>query len=256
MKRLDCDGTEICYLGLGPEAGPLPALFYFSLSGEESLTLSPYNSPAALLEGAPLRVFSMTIPGHGEDFDKLHAIKYWADQMAEENYILEEFFEKITSSIDWLIENGYVDPDHIAVGGLSRGAFVATHVAALEKRIKIILGFAPLTKLSATEEFSSAERGVRVKVRAATLDLEHLAEKLTHIHNLRFYIGNRDERVSTDACYCFLRKLANTAHEIRARHMNVELNLTQAIGHKGHGTSPQTFEEGTLWVKDHLLGKR
>ncbi len=246
-------GQEIVYQGLGPEAGPLPAFFYFALSGEESLTLDPYNSPAALLKGAPLRVFSMTIPGHGPGFDKFHAIQYWAGQMAQENYLLETFFDKVVKSIDWLIESGWIDPNHVAVGGLSRGGLIATHVAARETRIKTILGFAPLTRLDALTEFTSDEHTERVKLRAQALNLERVVDALTHLHHLRFYIGNRDERVSTDACYHFIRKLAEKAHEIRARHMDVELSITHSIGHKGHGTAPRTFEEGVNWMKEQLL---
>jgi len=253
MKSLtDPNGNEIVYLGLGPEAGPLPAFFYFALSGQESLQLHPYNSPAALLEGAPLRVFSMTIPGHGPDFDKFHAMRYWADQMAQENYILETFFDAATSAIDWLIKNAFIDPARIAVGGLSRGGFIATHIAARDTRIKTVLAFAPLSRLRELKEFTSAEHSSRVKMRAEALNLELLVDKLTHVHHLRFYIGNRDVRVGTDACYHFIRKLADKEHEIRARHMNVELRLTSSTGHKGHGMAPQTFEEGVEWVK-HLL---
>jgi len=253
MKTLtDPHGNEIYYQGLGPEAGQLPAFFYFALSGEDSLELPPYNSPASLLEGEPLRVYSITIPGHGPGHDKFHAMQYWADQIAQENYILKTFFDKAASSIEWLIKEGYVDPNHIAVGGLSRGAFVAAHVAARNTRIKTVLGFAPLTRLGELNEFASVEQSTRVKIRASALDLEHLVDQLTHVHHLRFYIGNRDERVSTDACYHFIRRLADKAHEIRARHMNIELRITHSIGHKGHGTTPQIFAEGIGWLKEQL----
>ncbi|MCH9626944.1 MAG: hypothetical protein S4CHLAM2_05760 [Chlamydiales bacterium] len=253
MKTLTSpSGQEIVYQGLGPEAGPLPAFFYFALSGEESLTLEPYSSPATLLKGAPLRVFSITIPGHGPGFDKFHAIQYWADQMAQENYLLETFFDEVVHSISWLIESQWIDPEHIAVGGLSRGGFIATHVAARETRIKTVLGFAPLTRLDALSEFTSDEHNKRVKMRAQALNLDTLIDALTHVHHLRFYIGNRDERVSTDACYHFIRKLSDKAHERRTRHMNVELRIAHSIGHKGHGTAPSVFEEGANWI-EHLL---
>lgn len=253
MKTVtDPQGNEICYQGFGLEAGALPAFFYFALSGEESLTLSPYNSPALHLEGQPLRVYSMTIPGHGPGFDKFHAMQYWADQMAQEHYVLKDFFQRAAFSIDWLIERGYVDPEHLAVGGLSRGGFIAAHLAAREKRIKTVIGFAPLTCLSALEEFASVKVATRVKIRAASFDLENLTDHLTHLRHLRFYIGNRDERVSTDACYSFIRKLADKAHEIRARHMHIELRISHSIGHKGHGTAPHIFEEGIAWLKERL----
>lgn len=249
MKSLvDSQGTTIYFTGISPEEGPLPALFYFALSGEESLTLSPYNTPATLLKDAHVRVFSLTLPGHGPGFDKLHAMHYWTSHLDT----LKTFFDTTTFAIDWLIREGIADPAHLAAGGLSRGGFIATHLAAREKRIKTILGFSPLTRLSSLKEFASPELSMHVKVAAAALDLEHLVSQLTHLHALRFYVGNRDERVGTDACFHFIRRLADQGHKSRSRHMNIELNVTHSIGHQGHGTSPHVFEEGTNWLKKNL----
>jgi len=246
----DSHNNQIAYVGIGPEGGILPAFFYFALSGEESLTLPPYNYPIPPLASSCLRCFSFTLPGHGPGFDKLHAMLYWAKQMAEEKYLLEYFIEKILVSVQWLIDEQLVDPDKIAVGGLSRGGFIATHIAARLTYIRTVLGFAPLTRLSELKEFKETPH---LKSRAQNLDLEQLVNSLTHVHNFRFYISNRDTRVSTDACYHFIRQFAEVIHAKRARHCHVELIITPSIGHEGHGTSLLTFEEGANWVKQHLI---
>ncbi len=244
---------DFAYLGPGPEAGPLPALFYFALSAEESLELDPYNQPALALEGAPFRIFSVTLPCHGPGFDKHRAMHAWAEAMKSGERFLEDFFDKTVQGIDWLIENLWVDPSHLAAMGLSRGGFVATHIAAREKRIKTLLGFAPLTKLSGVHEFAREEASSRAMILSKTLDLTYLVDSLTHLHSLRFYIGNRDTRVSTDACFHFIRKLADKGHEVRARHMNVEMMITRSLGYEGHGTAPHIFQEGARWMKEKLL---
>ena len=228
----DPQGTQIYHQGPPLENRSLPAFFYFALSGEESLTLDPYHQPAHLLIDAPLHVFSLTIPGHGEGFDKYHAIGYWAEEMKRGEHLLEAFFDKVCRAIDWLVETGTIDPASIAVGGLSRGAFVATHIAARDTRIKTLIGFAPLTRLSRVAEFADCTR------QAEALDFDHLTDKLTHLHHLRYYISNHDTRVDTDACYSVIRKLALAVHAKRARHCHIELFLTPPIGHKGHGTAP------------------
>ncbi|MFZ0565853.1 MAG: prolyl oligopeptidase family serine peptidase [Chlamydiales bacterium] len=243
IKHLkDPHDTLVAYSGIGKEGGTLPAFIYFALSAEESLDLEPYNRPVTLLESQPLRVFSFDLPGHGPGFDKFKAMDYWAAHPER----LEPFFEKVVFSIQWLIDEGLIDPDYLAAGGLSRGGFVATHIAAREKRIKTVLGFAPLTKLSRITEFSHH------KYQSEQLDLEHLVERLTHIRHFRFYIGNRDTRVSTDACYHFIRQLVEKNHEKRIRDPQIELRITPSIGHRGHGTAPSIFEEGTNWVKERL----
>jgi predicted esterase len=247
----DPNQTRIDYLGPELEEGPLAAFFYFAISGQESLELHPYNQPAKILAGGSLRVFSFTIPGHEAGMNKFHAMQYWAERMAMGDYLLEDFFDKVVSAIQWLAQQKIVDLQRIAMGGLSRGGFVATHIAARIETTHTLLGFAPLTELMQLKEFSE---NVNLHRRANELSLIHLADKLTHVRNFRFYIGNLDARVNTDACYRFIRKLAEKNHEKHARHQKVELMITQSIGHKGHGTDPHIFEEGALFAKNHLLG--
>jgi predicted esterase len=248
----DSRQTRIDYLGPKPEAGLLPAFFYFSLSGEESLSLYPYCQPATLLADAPLRVFSLTIPGHEPGLNKLQAMQYWADHMAQGEYVLEEFFEKAIQAILWLVEQKLVDPQKLSVGGLSRGGFIATHLAARSSLIETVLGFAPLTELMQLKEFTTHPSLQR---RASELDLCHLIDRLTHVRSFRFYIGTLDTRVGTDACYHFIRRLAEKGYEKHARHQKIELRLCPSIGHQGHGTDPHTFVEGAAWIKHKLLGE-
>jgi len=242
--------TPIEFLGPNLEKGKLPAFFYFALSSSDSLTLHPYNQPALHMADEKIRVFSFMIPGHEPGLNKFHAMQYWADQMRGGFPLLGKFFEQTEAAIGWLIEQGLVDPEHMGAGGLSRGGFIATHIAARLPSLHTLLGFAPLTELAKLQEFSS---DVALQRLAADLDLIHLAEHLTHVHHIRFYIGNLDTRVSTDACYQFIRKLAEVRHAKHARRQKVELMITQSIGHHGHGTDPQIFLEGALWAKQQLL---
>jgi pimeloyl-ACP methyl ester carboxylesterase len=249
----DSTGFSIRYLGSNLETGPLPAFFYFALSSEESLELHPYNQPAILAATSPsLRVFSFTIPGHGENLNKFHAMKYWAEHMAQGAYILEDFFEAVTRSVRELIDQGLVMQEKIALGGLSRGGFIATHLAARIPQVHTLLSFAPLTELMELKEFAEMPS---LRRRASELDLVHLTDNLTHVRNIRFYIGNLDMRVNTDSCYHFIRRLADKGHEKHARHQKIELMIRQSVGHKGHGTDPHIFEEGTSWLKRQLLGE-
>lgn len=248
----DEHNTLLDYLGPSPEEGQLPAFFYFALSGEESLTLHPYNQPALHLADGPMRVFSFTIPGHGPGMNKFNAMQYWADQMAAGFYPLEDFFEQTERAILWLITQGIVDPKRTGTGGLSRGGFVATHMAARLPFLHTLIGFAPLTELVQLKEFASGSAPM-LQRRATELDLVHQVDNLTHVRNIRFYIGNLDTRVNTDACYRFIRRLAEKGHAKHARHQKIELMITQSIGHHGHGTDPKIFEEGSLWAKNHIL---
>lgn len=247
----DSFGNSFSFAGRPLEEGPLPSLFYFSLSAEESLSLHPYNTPVRLLQSEALRIFSFTLPGHGGSFDKFKAMAYWAAQLAEGKPFLESFLETTSCSIQWLIDQGIAQADKLAVAGLSRGAFVAAHLAAQHKNIHTFLGFAPLTSLTALAEFSNPSSSL--KAAAEKLDLTRQIESLIHVKNLRFYIGNRDLRVNTDICYSFIRQLVERAHEKHIRHSAVELRLIPSVGLKGHGTPPNIFAEGVAWLKTKLL---
>lgn len=240
------DEMEFWYLGPPLEEGPLPTFFYFSLSGEESLALAPYNQPAAFFQGQACRVFSLTLPGHGEGFDKFVAMNYWAEEMGKETYFLDFFFEKCAQAISWLIQEGFVPAENLAIGGLSRGAFAAAHIAARQPSISTLLGFAPLTRLSHLKAFFPYLQFPKISHHLNHLDLHSLVPKLSHLKQVRFYIGLEDTLVGTEHCI-------QLAKEMAAAKMDVQLVLSPSIGHGGHGTAPHIFLEGANWLKTQLI---
>jgi esterase FrsA len=216
--------------------GPLPAIIYFALSAEESLTLDPFNQPVAAWEKiSGLRVFSFTLPGHGPGQDKLKAMSYWAAHWSE----VEQFIEEAKREITILTEQGYLN-DRIGVAGLSRGAYIALRLAGIDSRIKAICGFAPLIKVEALDEFKSITK---------PFELSSLIGKPT-----RLYIGNNDTRVGTKNAYEFIEKLTKISLENGVRSPQTELVIYPSIGYKGHGTPPEIFESGAEWIAEKILG--
>lgn len=229
--------------------GPLPALFYFALSAKDSLCQDPYNQPVVYLSRRRLRVFSVTLPFHEAPQDPQDALTNWARSFAEGHDILAPFFERVVKVIEKIVSNGYAIPDRIGAAGLSRGAFVAAHIAARTSLICHILGYAPLTKLGKA-------RGIRESLPAhspavAAYDLHHLIEKLIG-KNLRFFIGNRDELVGTASCFSFIEQLAEASYMHRIRSPQAELVIYPSIGYQGHGTPKEIFEQGAEWMSQKL----
>ncbi|MFT4552277.1 MAG: putative esterase [Chlamydiales bacterium] len=235
--------TNIYWTGPDLSEGCLPALFYFAISGSESLSLDPFNQPVAFLSGEPLRVFSLTLPFHGEGFDKNKAVDLWVEEIQNGSDIISSFVQRVIDCIDSLIEEGFVDSENIAVAGLSRGGFIASHIAARHHSIKTVLGFAPMTIVRGNNSL------------ADSLSLENITEQLTK-KCLRFYIGNRDQRVSTAKCFEFIEMLAEKSYEKKIRSPQVELIISPSIGYMGHGTSPSVFFNGACWVKERLLNSQ
>lgn len=233
----------IVWTGPDLSKGPLPAFFYFALSGEDSLHLDPYNQPVQFLKGSPIRCFSFSIPFHGPGYDNNQSMDLWKKEFEQNSSFLEQFFQKCLVNIDYLINQNLIDITKIAVGGLSRGGFIATHLAARDSRIKYVLGYAPMTRLRVLEELQGTGHG---------WDLIDLTDKLTHVH-LRYYIGNRDLRVGTDACFDFIQALTESMFQQGQRSPPVEMVIAQSVGFKGHGTLPPTFRDGIDWLKQKLI---
>lgn len=240
-------GVQLYYTGPDLSEGPLPAFFYFALAGDESLTLDPFNQIIAFLHDAPIRCWSLTIPGHGPGYDKTQAIYYLFEQMRLENDVMGDFLEVCKEAITWTIDKGYTDPERIAAGGLSRGGFVATHLAARDERIRSVLGLSPLTYLKYHPEFAACEHSLI----AQEMDVDSLIPRLIH-RQIRYYIGNRDQRVLTDYCFQFVRRLVDAAFEQKVRVPQIELFIGPSIGYQGHGTPPEVFFEGAKWIRERL----
>lgn len=237
----------IFHIGPALDHGPLPSFFYFALSGSDSLCLDPFNQPVQFLAGKMIRIFSMTLPGHEADLPRENAISLWAEDMAKGMDPIGSFLDSISIAVDFAIREQFVDPKRMGIGGLSRGGFIAAHAAARDERFRFLLGFAPLTRLSLLKEFASMQNHPLVK----GLDVEHLQNALAERH-CRFYIGNRDTRVGTRACFDLAMSLTEAAHAQKIRTPQVECFITPSIGKDGHGTSPEIFRQGALWMAECL----
>lgn len=236
-------GQTLYFTGPPLAAGPLPALFYFCSTGDESLGSDPYNQPVVYLRGQPLRIFSMSLPLHDEADDRRHAVALWAKALRQGEDHLTPFLEQANEAIDYVVEQGIASPTALAVAGLSRGGWIATHLAARNHYVKAVTAFAPLTDLFVLDEFKPMGDNARLQAMSLSMVTEKLVGK-----PLRYYIGNRDTRVSTDACYAFIRRLTELSYAQRLRSPPVELIVSPSIGNLGHGTTTRVFHSGADWL--------
>jgi len=234
----------VYHTGPALDHGPLPSVFYFSLSGPDSLTLDPYNQPVQFLSDRWIRFFSMTLPAHENGLSPHKALHVWAEDIQKGRDIFCEFLETATQAVDFTIRQKLVDPTKLAMAGLSRGAFFALHLAARESRFRHILLFAPLTRLEKTKEFA----GMQSHPILCSVDLLSIAPSICDRH-IRFYIGNNDTRVDTRSCFEFVMHLVENS---TLRSPLIDLIITPSIGQHGHGTSPEIFRQGANWLAECL----
>lgn len=241
------ENKSIYYRGPDLSLGPMPALIYFWATAKSSLDEDPFNQVVVALKDEPVRIFSWNLPFHEEGMDYKEAIAQWAHLGNQSSAFFNQFLEACQHYIDFLIQHDWVHANALAVAGLSRGAFLATHLAAKDQRIKQVLGFAPLTGFKHLEEFTSLKSS-----EIHRLALTEVADQLIHT-KIRFYMGNHDTRVGTDSCFEFIKTLVDTAYSKGIRSPAVELILYPSIGHRGHGTPPEIFAAGAQWIKTSLL---
>lgn len=243
------NGTILHYRGPDLQMGALPTVLYFALSGRESLFVDPYNKPAEVLEKGGIRVFSIDLPAHGEGFDNLAAMRTWMEEIKKDPAFLDTFIDHCRQILDFLIQQNYADAKFLGAAGLSRGGYMATLLAANEARISAIVGFAPLTQLSRLSEYLEIQPLLK-----PPHDLKDIAHKLIG-RAICYFIGNRDERVGTKACFDCIQAMTEANYQSGLRSPPVEFHIFPSIGHKGHGTPVEIFELGARWMLANLMKK-
>lgn len=236
------EDVEVFFSGPSLEEGPLPALIYLSISGEDSLNLDPFNQPVLfLLQNHKMRVFSLTLPAHEPPIRPADSLSLWAEDFAKGYDPLTPFILKVAKVADLLKLEKIASK--VGIAGLSRGGFLAIHAAAHSEVLHDVLAFAPITSLRYTKEFAPLRNNLLID----HLSLDLLNPRLIH-KAIRCYIGNRDERVSTSSCFSFMANLVEEAFNNKIRSPQVELMISPSVGYLGHGTPKHIFEDGAAWI--------
>lgn len=240
--------TRLYHTGPSLDKGAMPAVFYFALSGENSLCLDPFNQPVQFLSNDQVRIFSMTIPGHEAGLPPENALNVWADDMQNNHDLFSVFISQIKEAVEYVTEHSLTTQDQIAFAGLSRGGLIASIAAAHIPYIRYILLFAPLTILANAKEFAQMQNHPLVKKMNAFNYIDKLYDR-----HIRTYIGNHDTRVGTKAAFEYTSALVNEAISQNIRSAQIELFISQSVGHMGHGTPPHIFKSGANWLLECLF---
>lgn len=248
IKVVENTPIPLYYLGKDLNEGPLPAVVYLALSAEESLLTPPFNQAVSYLEQFPVRIFSVDLPFHGKGCESKEALIHWAHEFAQGKDLITHFLIQLEESLGHLLSRGSILNNNIALMGLSRGGFLINHLAARMPAVSTLLTFAPLTKITAGKDFEFLSLTPLLE----NLNLSHTTEAVCEKAQ-RIYIGNLDTRVSTDACYDWFRLLVKEAHAKGIRSPQIEMMIRPSIGHQGHGTSKESFEEGAAWLIQKIL---
>ncbi|MGI9456452.1 MAG: alpha/beta hydrolase family protein [Aeoliella sp.] len=242
------NGIQFGTWGKAP-ATPAPTLLVFA--GTIELTLGPdhdgyYRQCATFLAPKGYLCVSLDLPCHGREkiAQEAEGLSGWRERVEAGQPLIDSFQTKVAAVLDHLIASGDADPDRIATCGVSRGGFVALHLAAREPRIAATAAFAPVTDLAVLTEFAGAEQLPAVKA----LALKEWADRHAG-RPIRLVIGDQDRRVGTDHAIAFSRRVARRAREAQ---LPGALELHVVPEPRGHAIPVGTFKQAADWIEQQL----
>ena len=225
---------------------PAATLFIFASTIEQTLGDPYYRQCGTALAEKGYLCVSLDLPCHGlekrpEEPEGLAGWRYRIDH--GEGKFISELNSKIFAVLDYLITNGYTDPERVAVCGTSRGGFAALHFAASDARVKCAVAFAPVTDLAVLSEFAGAGQNPAVQALALTEQAENLAGR-----PIWMVIGDRDKRVGTDAAITYANSVWQTSQK---KNMKAGLELHVMPEPRGHTTPAGASELAAAWIMNN-----
>jgi dienelactone hydrolase len=245
IRKTTPDGVEYGLWG-NTAAKSAPTLFMLAGTIESTLEKPYFRQCGNELAELGYVVVSIDIPCHGTQAaaGDCSGLGGWGHRVGRNEDFVAECNIRLSRVLDHLIDTGLTDPDRVAIGGTSRGGFLAIHFAAHDSRVKCAAAFAPVTDLAALSEFRDLQEHPFVQ----QLSLENQAEKLAG-RPVWIVIGDRDERVSTQRSIDLATRLSAIAKE-RDVPSNVELHVMSEP--RGHTTPQGSSSLAADWVHRQL----
>jgi dienelactone hydrolase len=226
---------------------PAPTLIILSGAIDDSLLKPTYQQAGKFLAPQGYLCVSIDLPCHGTQATKqLSSLAGWAKRAAVGDDFVAEFNQRMSAVLDHLIAEGITDPKRIAACGTSRGGFLAVRFMAHDKRVRCAAGFSPVTDLRQLREFEVAKAVAAVDAMSLEAHADALKGRPVFV-----VIGDRDDRVGTDAAVRFMRKLGEVA---RKADVPSEAALHVLSQPKGHTTPEGGDLLAAMWIYKTLEG--
>jgi dienelactone hydrolase len=240
------ENINFAILGTKP-VKPAPTLFIFALDAQRTLTSETYRQAGNILSQRGYLCVSLDLPCHGSQCRQGEAteLKGWRQRIDAGENIMDEFTERASKVLDYLIEERYADPDRVAACGTSRGGFSACHFAIADPRVKCVAAYIPVADLAAITEFHGSSSVELLDSLSLIRNAGKLADRGVWIS-----IGDRDQRVNTDRSIAFARALSAAGSKRGPR--NIELHVSSI---EGHATPRNAAEQSAAWIDATLKTK-
>jgi pimeloyl-ACP methyl ester carboxylesterase len=233
--------------GSGATGTARPTLFLLGAATQSMLTNPDFSRHGELMYAQGWNVVSVDPPCHGEDLrpGERAEILGWADRFLKGEDTVAAFVARVNDVIDHLVTENVAKSGSVALMGVSRGGFLALHVAAGNARIAAVCTLAPVMDWAMVREFAEMKENALVK---STALINHVDRITCPVWTI---IGSADDRVDTSkAVEVMHRLLANNS--VRGKGLAIDFHLTSTPGHQSF---PIWHDEAARWLVERALVK-
>jgi dienelactone hydrolase len=227
---------------------PAPTLFIIgnpiSMMGQENMRYLYETGKVLAKHGWIYVVLDPANEGYDAKEGHPSSLTGWASHAKKGEDFMGPYVRKCVDVLDHLIAEGVTDARRVVVQGVSRGGFCALHFAAREPRIQAVVAISPVTNPLALTEFAGV-----TPAQVAEISLDHTLEKLSG-RTVWISIGNSDDRVSTDDCIQFSRRLVATTRTLQPK-----LNLIPVHLKIGVSAGHRSLDDAYVSAADFLLAR-
>lgn len=218
-------------------------LLSFSAGRKDSVPGGKYGDVTEAFIKQGHRIASIDLPAHGDRVDKKYGsgIKGFANYVADGKDPFDIFVLNAKDMITECLKRGLATKGNIVSCGVSRAGYCALRLTAEDSRISGVAAFAPVTDWGVVSEFESIRKSPNV----AKISLERFAAKLVD-RKVYVAIGNRDDRVGTDACTRFVLALTEALRKKGEPAAGLRYMLVEDS--KGHGLGKSWRVEGIRYL--------
>jgi dienelactone hydrolase len=231
-----------------PSASPAPTLFIIgnpiSAMGQETMRYLIGTGEVLAKQGWRYVLLDPACEGHDVKEGQPSSLSGWATHAKNGHDFMGPYVRNCIDVLDHLIAEGITDGRQVAVQGVSRGGFCALHFAAREPRIQAVVGISPVTNPLALKEFNGV-----TAAQVAGFSLDDILEKMVG-RPVWISIGNADDRVSSEDCIGFTRRLVATTQRLQPK-----LNLIPVHLHVGVSAGHRSPDDAYAAAADFLLAR-
>jgi len=233
---------------------PAPTLFVLAAALETMRDDGHFNALGRILARYGFMSIMLDPPAHGDDRRPAEgesmegALLAWRQRLDRGEDLVGPFNRHAEEVLDYLVAQHLADPARVGAFGISRGGFLAFHLAAADPRIRFAAALSPLIDPMALKEFAGDPQHERAEAASAI----RLAPKLAG-RPIWIGISNDDMRVDVGQIIAFTRAVVRASAEGQPPNPVIPVELVMGPASAAGGLGHYALDEGNALLANWIL---